>query len=193
MKVGVLGGTFDPPHTGHLILAELARGQLALDCVRFVPAGDPWRKSSRAVTPAAHRLEMTRLAIADNLAFEIDDREVVREGPSYTAVTLQEMRRTLTPADELFFVLGEDALADLPYWREPATIAAAAWIVVAPREGVELPHALPFDRGRLLQLEMPYIGISSTDLRARVSNGLGLRYLVPPAVEAYIREHGLYA
>ena len=192
MRLGILGGTFDPPHVGHLILAELAREQLGLDKVRFIPAGDPWRKSFREVTPAERRLEMTLLAVAGNDAFDVDAREVRREGPSYTVETLRELRLELELTDEIFFLAGEDALADLPWWREPAAIAALAWIVVAPREGVELRTDLPFPAERLLRLEMPYIGISSTDLRRRAQQRLSLRYLTPPAVEAYIYDHGLY-
>lgn len=188
----MLGGTFDPIHLGHLILAESARQQLRLDRVRFIPAGDPWRKAGREISPAHHRLEMTRLATSDNDAFEVDDCEVVREGPSYTAVTLTEIRSALAPSDELFFLAGEDALADLPHWREPQIIFEAAFIVVAPREGAGAdPGIVP--PGRLLRIDMPYIGISATRLREMSRNGVGLRYLVPAAVERYINEHRLYS
>lgn len=193
MKLGVMGGTFDPVHIGHLILAEQAREQLGLDSVRFIPAGDPWRKAHLDVTPAAHRLAMARLAVAGNPAFEVDDCEVVREGPTYTVDTLLELRAGLADEDEVYFLAGNDALADLPNWRDPAGIAEAAYIAVAPREGYELPADLPFARERLVRLSMPYVGISSTDLRVRARRGLSLRYLVPAAVEEYIREHGLYS
>jgi len=190
-RVGVLGGTFDPVHVGHLILAEQAREQLRLDRVLFVPAGDPWRKAQRSVTPARHRLAMVRLAVAGNPAFEVDESEIRREGPTYTVETLRELRERLSPDDELFFIVGEDALADLPAWRDPAGIAALALIAVAPRQGVQAP-ALPFDASRLVRVEMPFVDISSTDLRERARAGRSLRYLVPDAVEAYIREKGLY-
>ena len=111
MRVGVFGGTFDPPHVGHLILAEACREQLQLDKVLFIPAGDPWRKAGRDIAPAQHRLAMTRLAIESNNAFEVDDCEIVREGPSYSIDTLRLLRGRLTPKDELFLILGEDALA----------------------------------------------------------------------------------
>jgi nicotinate-nucleotide adenylyltransferase len=192
LRLGVLGGTFDPPHLGHLILAEHAREQLRLDRVRFVPAGEPWRKADRGITPGYQRLEMVRLAIADNPFFELDDCELRRTGPSYTAVTLREMRAALADEDELFFLVGEDALADLPFWYEPAAIAEAAVIVVAPREGAPRPLALPFGEDRIARITMPYVGISSTDLRRRAREGLSLRYLVPSAVETYIRVQGLY-
>ena len=193
MKLGVLGGTFDPPHVGHLLLAELAREQLRLDHVRFVPAGDPWRKADRAVTPAADRLAMTRLAVADNGAFEVDDCEIRREGPSFTAVTLREVRETMAAGDELFFLVGEDALADLPFWRDPVAISEAAVVAVAGRHGAQPPASLPFSEERLVRVAMPVIDVSSTELRERVCRGFSLRYQVPAAVEAYIKERRLYA
>jgi nicotinate-nucleotide adenylyltransferase len=192
LRLGILGGTFDPPHIGHLIVAQFALEQLQLDRVRFIPAGDPWRKAGRALTLARHRLEMTRLAVAGNDAFEVDDCEVVREGPSYTVETLRHIRASLAEDDGLFFILGEDALADLPFWRDPAGIAESATIAVVPREGIDLPEDLPFPLERLVKVEMPYIGISSTVLRERARQGLSLRYLVPPAVAAYIEKVKLY-
>ncbi len=191
MNLGVLGGTFDPVHLGHLILAEQAREQLHLDRVLFVPAGDPWRKAQRRVTPASHRVAMVSLAVAGNPAFEVDDSEVMRTGPSYTVDTLRELRARLSTADELYFIIGQDALADLPRWRDPVAIAALALITVAPRANAE-PPALSFDASRLVRIEMPLIDVSSTDLRARARAGRSLRYLVPDAVEAYIRDQGLY-
>jgi nicotinate-nucleotide adenylyltransferase len=191
LRLGVLGGTFDPVHMAHLILAEQAREQLHLERVLFVPAGDPWRKADRRVTAAHHRLAMTRLAVAGNPAFLVDSREVARQGPTYTVDTLRELAQEHVPADELFFLLGEDALSDLPFWRDPGGIAALAWLVVAPRQGAELPQ-LPFDSSRLLRLDMPYIAISSTDLRARAAAGASLRYLVPEPVREYIAAQALY-
>jgi nicotinate-nucleotide adenylyltransferase len=189
-RLGVLGGTFDPPHVGHLILAEQAREQLRLDFVVFIPAGDPWRKAGRDVSPAAHRLEMTRLAVAGNDAFYVDDLEITREGPTYTVDTLRLLRER-APGDELFFIVGEDALADLHAWRDPEGIAALATLAVAGRSGIEVAAALPFAR-RVERIAMPLIDVSSTDVRERASAGRSLRYLVPPAVEAYIKDNRLY-
>ena len=191
MRVGVLGGTFDPPHLGHLILAQYSFEQLLLARLLFLPAGDPWRKAGRDVAPAMHRLEMTRLAVAEDGRFEVDDREMRRAGSSYTVDTLAELRTELNVDDESLFIVGEDALADLPFWHDPAGIATLATIAVVPREGVEMPP-LPFDGSRIERVKMPYIGVSSTELRERVRSGLSIRYLVPPAVETYIAEHGLY-
>ena len=190
-RIGVFGGTFDPPHVGHLIMAETARQQAGLDRVLFLPAGDPWRKAHREVTPAQHRLAMTRLAIADNPCFELDDREVRRQGPTYTADTLRELKAE-APDAQFYFITGEDALADLPNWHQPDLIVELAVFVVAPRLGARPPAGLVPEE-RIVRLEMPYIGISSTRLRDMAAAGLSLRYQVPVAVEAYIREQGLYA
>jgi nicotinate-nucleotide adenylyltransferase len=190
MKIGVLGGTFDPIHNAHLLLAEQAREQLGLKKVLFVPAGDPWRKAFRSVLPAEHRLAMTRLAVQDDPGFVVDDCETKRDGPTYTADTLRDLHKR-NAKDELYLLLGEDALADLPFWREPEVIAEEANIVVAPRGGVVLPE-LPFDPDRVIRIQMPYMEISSTDIRKRAKACKSLRYLVPDAVAAYINEHKLY-
>ena len=192
MRLGIFGGTFDPIHIGHLILAEQAREQLHLDCVRFIPAGDPWRKSTREVTAARHRVAMVELAVADNPTFEVDESEVRRTGPSYTVETLRLIREGLDLEDELYLLLGKDAVADMPNWHDPAGIATEALIAVAPREGFEPPLSLPFDPARLIKIEMPYIAIGSTELRERCRRGGSLRYLVPSPVDEYIIEHGLY-
>jgi nicotinate-nucleotide adenylyltransferase len=192
MRAGILGGTFDPIHIAHLLLAEQAAEQLVLDKVLLIPAGDPWRKAGRAITPATLRLEMVRRAVADNPLFEVDDREVRREGATYTIDTLRELRRELDEDDDLFLLLGEDALADLPRWKDPEAFPDYAAIVVAPREGSELPESLPFDSSRIERIEMPYMDVSSTDLRSRISFGRSLRYLVPEPVRAFIEANGLY-
>jgi nicotinate-nucleotide adenylyltransferase len=198
VKAGVLGGTFNPIHVGHLILAHCAAIQLGLSRVLFVPAGDPWRKAGTDVAPAPDRLEMVRLAIADDERFALDDRETEQEGPSYTSVTLAELRAELGLDAQLHFILGEDALEDMVYWHEPEVILANATLAVAPRMKTPVPAPPRHRRGTALSLpsyeriEMPYIGISSTDLRARARRGESLRYLVPDAVERYIRERALY-
>jgi nicotinate-nucleotide adenylyltransferase len=186
VKIGVLGGTFDPVHTGHLVLAETAREQLALDRVLFVPAGQPWRKAGRQIAPAADRVAMIRLAIEGNPAFEVSTVEMDRRGPSYTADTLRHLQSGL-PEARLFFLLGGDALLDLPNWREPDVIRKLATLVVAVRER-EAPPAEP----GVIALAMPRIEISATAIRERVRSGLSIRYLAPEGVERYIREHGLY-
>jgi nicotinate-nucleotide adenylyltransferase len=191
MRLGVLGGTFDPVHVGHLILAQCALEQLGLEQVRFLPAGDPWRKHGRPVTEARRRLRMVELAVADNPLFEVDPLEVETPGPSYTSESLAKIAATLPQGSELFFVLGEDALADLPNWHEPEVIVRHARLAVAGRGEIAAPVPA-YARDRMVRVEMPAIDVSSTELRRRVREGLTLRYYAPPAVEAYVREQGLY-
>ncbi|MEX0785209.1 MAG: nicotinate-nucleotide adenylyltransferase [Dehalococcoidia bacterium] len=196
VKLGVLGGTFDPPHAAHLVLAEQARELLALDRVLWVPAGEPWRKADRAITPAEHRVQMVRLAIAGNEAFELSTLELERDGPSYSVDTLAALRE-LRPEDELVFVMGEDALHDLPNWREPERIIELAQLGVAAREGLrtspeQLDGLLPGLAGRVLWITMPRLDISATDLRERAAAGRSLRYLVPDAVARYIAQQAIY-
>lgn len=133
MKVGVMGGTFDPLHLGHLILAEQARDALGLDRVLFVPAGEPWRKAGRRIAPVADRVAMVRNALAGDPCFELSTVEAERVGPSYTVETLARLTEQLGPAAALHFILGRDALFDLPHWREPARIVALARLAVAAR------------------------------------------------------------
>jgi nicotinate-nucleotide adenylyltransferase len=186
-RIGVFGGTFDPPHAGHLALAERARDELGLARVLFVPAADPPHK--RAYTPLAHRLAMARLAVRGFPAFAVSDLEARRAGPSYTVDTLRELHRR-HPAAELWLLLGEDSLRDLPAWRDPSAIATLARIAVAPRPGV---HARPRAGTRVTWLSAPALDIASHDLRARARRGESLRVLVPDPVIAYARRHRLYA
>lgn len=200
VRLGVLGGTFDPIHIGHLVLAEQAREQLELKEVLFVPAGDPWRKAGKRITPAVDRRTMVELAIAGNPAFRCSSVEIDRPGPSYTADTLEALRSD-RPDAELYFIVGEDALFDLPNWKDPVRIVSLAFIAAAERGpdsrldklgGEDLEAMVPGLSGRLVRLEMPVIGVSATDLRGRVQRGASVRYLVPEAVQRYIEERGLY-
>lgn len=183
LPLAILGGTFDPPHVGHLVLAECARVQFGASKVLFIPAGEPWRKTGRPVTPAADRLAMTSLAVADNSHFFVDDREILRSGPTYTVDTLESLRDE--GYDSLILILGTDAVADMSTWKQPERIRQLATIVVA-RKGEATVEA------GMRVVDMPNIGISSTEIRARVAAGKPIRYLVPSDVEAYIYEHGLY-
>lgn len=198
MKVGVMGGTFDPIHLAHLILAEQARVFLGLDRVLFVPAGAPWRKAERRIAPVADRVAMVRAALAGDPYFEVSLIESERRGPSYTVDTLSVLQRQLGPQAELYFILGQDALADLPNWREPARIVQLARLAVAARPGCPPPdptaleRAVPGIQDRMDVVPMPQMDISSTDIRRRVAQGISIRFLVPAAVEAYITAHGLY-
>ncbi len=196
-RIGILGGSFDPPHYGHLALAETARVQLGLSRVFFVPAGAPPHKRSRPMSPAEDRAAMTAAAIADNPAFALSRVDLERPGPHYTVEMLILLRAQYPDVDEWFFLLGEDALLDLPVWRDPQGILEQASLAVMPRMGrrvdlAELVAALPLLAERLVWLDIPPVDFSATDLRRRVREGLPLRYLVPPPVEAYIHAHGLY-
>jgi len=196
MRLGLFGGTFDPIHLGHLILAEQCREAVGLDRVWFIVAGEPPHKRGLARTSVAHRLEMARLAVAGHPAFEVSDVEAVRPGPHYSVETLEEVNR-LRPEDDLFFLIGADSLVDLPTWREPDRIARLATIVVVNRPGVEEVGARPLpdfgpDSRPLQFVTIPPIGVASHDLRGRLAEGRSVRYMVPRAVEAYIDAHGLY-
>ncbi len=196
-RTGILGGSFDPPHYGHLALAETARVQLGLSRVLFVPAGAPPHKRNRPMSSAEDRAAMTAAAIADNPAFELSRVDLERPGPHYTVEMLALLRAQYPEVDEWFFLLGEDALRDLPAWRDPQGILEQASLAVMPRTGqrvdlAELVAALPLLAERLVWLDIPPVDYSATDLRRRVREGLPLRYLVPPPVEAYIQEHKLY-
>jgi nicotinate-nucleotide adenylyltransferase len=200
MNLGVLGGTFDPPHIGHLILAEEARLALALGQVLFVPAGDPWRKAGRKLSARQDRLAMVRLAVGDDPHFAVSTVEIDKEGLSYTAETLVALHDQFEPETEFFLLMGADSLADFPHWHQPQRILELARLAVAERpepEDVGLEEGLAEDlaramRERVVWLRMPLIGISASAVRDRVRQGLSIRYWVPAAVEEYIREHGLY-
>jgi nicotinate-nucleotide adenylyltransferase len=197
VNIGVLGGTFDPVHIGHLVIAEEARINLGLSEVLFVPAGQPWLKLDRNITPAVHRVEMVRRAIADNPYFKLSTLEVERPGSSYTVDTLTMLRKQLGSEASFFFILGRDTLAELPLWKEPQKVVQLCRLVVPPRLGSrDLKHlekAIPGLLDKVIQLDMPVIGISSSEIRQRLAQGLSIRYLVPPGVEKYITEHKIYS
>lgn len=196
MNIGVLGGTFDPVHIGHLVVAEEARTKLGLSEVLFVPAGQPWLKQDRDISPAIHRVEMVRRAIADNAYFKVNTLEVDRPGPSYTVDTLTMLQEQLGSKASLFFILGRDTLADLPLWEEPRKVIELCRLVVPPRLGSRdlghLEEAIPGLLERVIQLDMPVIGVSSSEIRQRIARGLSIRYLVPLGVEEYITEQRIY-
>jgi len=197
VNIGVLGGTFDPVHIGHLVVAEEARLKLGFREVLFVPAGQPWLKLDRNITVAVHRVEMVRRAIADNPHFTLCTLEVKRPGPSYTVDTLKMLREQLGDEASFFFILGRDTLAELPSWKEPKKLVQLCRLVVAPRLGSkDLKHletSIPGLLDKVIQLDMPVIGISSSGIRQRIAQGLSVRYLVPAEVEKYITEQKVYS
>jgi nicotinate-nucleotide adenylyltransferase len=196
VNIGVLGGTFDPVHIGHLVVAEEARIRLEFKEVLFVPAGQPWLKLDHNITPEVHRVEMVRRAIADNPHFKLCTIEVERPGPSYTVDTLTRLQKQLGSEASLFFIIGRDTLAELPLWKEPEKLIQLCRLVVAPRLGSkDLKHletAIPGLLDKVIQLDMPVIGISSSGIRQRIAQGLSIRYWVPAEVEKYITGHKIY-
>jgi nicotinate-nucleotide adenylyltransferase len=188
VRRGILGGTFDPPHLAHLVAAEAAYHDLGLDLVSFVPAGAPWQKADRVVTAAAHRREMSLLAVGGIGYLEADDREVRRDGWTYTIDTLD----SFPERDELVLILGADAAAGLQTWHRAADVLTRAEIAVMPRPGVER-EAVEEAAGRVRWLETPLLPLSGTLLRRMCHEGRSIRFLVREPVYAYIVEHGLYA
>jgi nicotinate-nucleotide adenylyltransferase len=200
MRIGIFGGTFDPVHQGHLILAEQAREQAHLDRVWFLPAPRPPQKQAQSITRYEQRVEMLQLALAGNPTFAIDEIEKDRAGPSYTVDTLAQLKEK-HPGEEFLLLIGSDSLADLEHWYQPRRLLELAPLVVMARPGTPVVSAdelrqrvgLPADaQVRLQVIETPFITIASRDLRQRVASGRSVRYFLPRAVEVYIAEKGLY-
>jgi nicotinate-nucleotide adenylyltransferase len=196
VRIGILGGTFNPPHLGHLVCAQEAYRELSLDQVTLIPAGTPPHKPVDAEPGAEHRLELCRLAIAGDERFAVSDQELRRDGPSYTVDTL-EVLNSQSPTNELFLILGADIAARLPQWHRAERVLDLATVAIAKRRGTAkasvqraLDELQAGDRARYF--EMPRIGISSTMVRRRVRAGQPIRYLVPDGVVEYIERHGLY-
>lgn len=192
-RVGVMGGTFDPIHHGHLVAASEVQSWFDLDEVVFVPTGDPWQKSDREVSPAEHRYLMTVIATAANPRFTVSRVDIDRAGPTYTVDTLRDLRASMPDAD-LYFITGADALADIFTWRDAAGLFELAQFVGCTRPGYEMDEqmlaAIPSDRVTIL--EIPALAISSTDCRDRTRRGEPVWYLVPDGVVQYIAKHHLY-
>lgn len=194
---GVLGGTFDPIHLGHLVAAQEALEHLSLDRVVFVPAGEPPHKQGRPLSAVGHRLRMLELGLEGNERFQISPIDLERPGPHYSADTVEILAREWGPEMEIWFIMGMDSLRDLGSWHEPQRLIRTARLAVAERPGVQLDlhrlqHEIPGLMERLHFLPIPEVEISSSDLQARVAEGRSIRYMVPDKVEAYIREQGLY-
>jgi nicotinate-nucleotide adenylyltransferase len=190
-RLGVLGGTFDPIHHGHLLQASEVADAFALDEVLFIPAGTPWQKWHRPVSPAADRLAMTAIATAGVPGFRTSRVEVDRPGPSYTVDTVDELRRRCGPGAELFLIVGADSLAGILTWRDAGRLLAMTRVVACSRAGYRL--ADPGVPGGVSMVDLPGHRISSTMIRARVRAGAPIRYLVPDGVAAYIAARGLYS
>jgi nicotinate-nucleotide adenylyltransferase len=197
VRLGILGGTFNPPHLAHLVCAQEAHRELALDRVLWIPARIPPHKSVENEPGPEHRLELCRLAASGDERFGVSDMELKRDGPSFTVDTLKELKKQ-APQDELVLILGGDIAAGLAEWKEPERVLELATVAIAKRRGTpqgSVETALGGLRGgdRARFFAMPRIGISSTMLRRRVRLGQPIRYFVPDQVELYIKRHGLYA
>lgn len=196
MKLGIFGGTFNPPHIGHLILAETAADTLGLDCVYFVPAAEPPHKVGVPRASVDHRLRMVEIAIAGNQRFRLSRLDVDRPGPHY-AVDMVGMFHEQHPSADLYFLMGSDSLRDLLSWDRPQALVERCNIVVMSRPVIPpdmdmLYAALPRLRDRLISISSPEVDISSTNLVARIRNGQSVRYRLPEEVREYIFQHGLY-
>ncbi|MGB7448391.1 MAG: nicotinate-nucleotide adenylyltransferase [Ornithinimicrobium sp.] len=190
MRLGVMGGTFDPIHHGHLVAASEVASLLSLDQVVFVPTGMPYRKDAGSVSPAEHRYLMTVIATASNPRFTVSRVDIDRHGPTYTRDTLHDLRRA-HPDSELFFITGADALAQILSWKGVEELWDLAHFIGVTRPGHELSdHGIPADRVTLL--EVPAMAISSTDCRERTANGQPVWYLVPDGVVQHIGKYRLY-
>lgn len=189
MRKGILGGTFNPPHVAHLIVAQEVRETIDLDEVVLIPTSVHAFKGPASAAPR-HRAAMTELAVAGDSALAVDRIEIQRGGVSYTVDTLRTLRER-EPDTEWTLILGRDNLEELDQWREAHALPDLAGVVVTTRAGLEAPTRLPFG-GRCTLVDVPSLEVSSTAIRERVARGRSVRYWVPPAVEAYIREHDLY-
>jgi nicotinate-nucleotide adenylyltransferase len=193
-RLGVMGGTFDPIHYGHLVTAEEALVQFALDEVVFVPTGLPWMKQEREVSPAEDRYLMTVIATASNPRFRVSRVEVEREGPTYTVDTLKALGAE-NPDSELYFITGADAMREIFEWKDPDGVLSLAHFIAATRPGYDLTRFEARDATRhpnVSVMNIPALAISSTDVRERVHEGRPIRYLVPEGVKSYVEKAALY-
>ena len=200
-RVGILGGTFDPIHVGHLAVAEQAREVLGFERLLFVPAGHPWQKAASVVSPIEDRLAMVGLAIAGHAVFELSTVEAFGTGPTYTVETVGALAAAEERAGrepDLWFIVSTETFLALPTWREPERLLATCRLVVVPRPGYPSPEPgwletrFPGSGGRAIFLDGPTLDVSARDIRERVRTGRSIRHLVPDAVAAYIGDHGLY-
>lgn len=196
-RLGLLGGTFDPIHVGHLIVAEALAYRLGLDHVVFLPAANPPHKSGQPLSSSSDRLEMIRLSIAGAKGFSVSQVDLQRPGPSYTADMLAEVRARVDRDTKLYFLMGMDSFRDFPSWFEPGKIGKLAHLGVARRPGVDvsmidIERQVPETRGKIAIVNVPLIDISSSDIRERIRIGRNFRFHVAPAVADFIRENRLY-
>jgi len=192
LAIGLMGGTFDPIHIAHLIIAETALETLSLREIIFVPAAKPPHKDDDRVTPVEHRLEMVRLAIEGSSRLAVSDIETRRESTSYTIDTIREVRAGLEAGEEIYFIMGADSLVEFFTWKDPDDLLDSCKFVVVPRPGVSMGDADPRILEKAVVLDAPELSIASRDIRERVRHGRTIRYLVPATVESYIDKKKLY-
>jgi nicotinate-nucleotide adenylyltransferase len=193
-RLGVMGGTFDPIHYGHLVTAEEALVQFRLDSVLFVPTGRPWMKEHEVVSPAEDRYLMTVIATASNPLFRVSRMEVDRDGPTYTVDTLRSLKEIHGPDTDLFFITGADAIVEILAWKDQEEVFELAHFIAATRPGYDLEamQSHVARRPEITVMNIPALAISSTDIRRRVAAGLPIRYLVPEGVKSYVEKAGIY-
>jgi nicotinate-nucleotide adenylyltransferase len=195
-RLGVMGGTFDPIHYGHLVTAEEALVQFGLDSVLFVPTGRPWMKEHEVVSPPEDRYLMTVIATASNPLFRVSRMEVDRDGPTYTVDTLRGLKELYGEQTDLFFITGADAIVEILQWKDPQELFDLATFIAATRPGYDVMAAIrehaPVSRSDITVMSIPALAISSTDIRARTAAGRPIRYLVPEGVKSYVEKAGLY-
>ena len=194
-RLGVMGGTFDPIHHGHLVTAEAALWEFGLDEVVFVPTGQPWMKAERRVAPPEDRYLMTVIATSSNPHFTVSRIEIERDGPTYTVDTLRDLRDSVAGDCELFFITGADAMLEILAWKDPEEVLAQAHFIAATRPGYDIARfdqEAPSSHPKVSVMNIPALAISSSDIRRRVGEGEPIRYLVPEGVQAYIEKAGLY-
>jgi nicotinate-nucleotide adenylyltransferase len=198
MRIGVMGGTFDPIHFGHLVSAQEALAQFSLDRVLFMPTGRPVRKTHRAVSSPEDRYLMTVIATASNREFGVSRMEIDRPGDTYTVDTMATLRQELEPGTELFFITGADAVREILGWRGADRLAGLCTFIAATRPGYEpdllagLPEGADLKLPKVEYMAIPALAISSSDIRARVASGRPIRYLLPEDVAEFIEKNGLY-
>ncbi|MBI4261829.1 MAG: nicotinate-nucleotide adenylyltransferase [Actinobacteria bacterium] len=194
-RLGVMGGTFDPIHHGHLVTAEEALWQFELDEVVFVPTGRPWMKGDRDVSDAEDRYLMVVVATSSNPRFFVSRLEIEREGPTYTVDTLRDLQRQHGEDVDLYFITGADAMLEIFHWKDQEEVLSLAHFIAATRPGYDLAlfeRGAPTEHPNVELMDVPALAISSTDIRARVGDGRPIRYLVPEGVQTYIEKAGLY-
>ena len=194
-RLGVMGGTFDPIHHGHLVTAEAALWAFDLEQVLFVPTGRPWMKAERVVSPAEDRYLMTVIATSSNPRFGVSRVDIEREGPTYTVDTLRQLRRQFGEDVDLFFITGADAMLEILSWKDPEEVLAEAHFIAATRPGYDIARfekEAPTCYPNVSVMDIPALAISSSDIRRRVGAGEPIRYLVPEGVHTYIEKSGLY-